>query len=162
MEDDPERLRVWRLTKPAYVPTAFDGRGASDFGGRWNPVGTPTIYTAEALSMAALELLVHLSAEAVRTMPYVAIPAWLPASSVETLAANELPDGWNAPSAPVALADIGKRWMSSGRSLALRVPSAIVPVERNVLVNPHHPQMASVQTGEPQPWLYDGRLVKTA
>ena len=162
MEDVPGLLRVWRITKPAYVKTAFDGRGASDFGGRWNPVGTPMVYTAEALSLAALELLVPLDAETVRTMPYMAIPALLPVSSVETLPLNDLPDGWNAASAPVALAEFGRRWAASGQSLALRVPSAIVPVERNVLVNPAHPRMPEMQTGEPQPWLYDARLVKRA
>lgn len=152
--------RVWRLTRPAYAATAFDGRGAADYGGRWNPVGVPTVYTAEALSLAALELLVHLDAEAVRQMAYVALPADLPKGAVETLAANELPPGWSATSAPVALAEIGRTWAASGRSLALRVPSAVVPVEWNVLVNPRHAGMDDVAVGEAVPWLYDSRLVK--
>ncbi|MBI5171468.1 MAG: RES domain-containing protein [Candidatus Melainabacteria bacterium] len=39
----------------------MDGEGARLFGGRWNSPGLPAIYTSSHLSLAALELLVHLN-----------------------------------------------------------------------------------------------------
>jgi RES domain-containing protein len=42
--------------------------------------------------------------------------------------------------------------------VALRVPSVIVPGEFNYLLNPAHPQFASVKIGKSEPFLFDPRL----
>src|SRR4051812_35418228 len=44
---------------------AWNYQGAFVTGGRWNPGGTAMIYTAQSLSLACLEVLVHLTAESV-------------------------------------------------------------------------------------------------
>ena len=53
-------VRVWRLCKSKHA--AFDGEGARLAGGRWNRRGTAVVYASESLSLAALELLVHVDA----------------------------------------------------------------------------------------------------
>ena len=50
----------WRIIKARYAKSAFDGEGARQFGGRWNSPGVPIIYTSSSMSLAALEMLVHL------------------------------------------------------------------------------------------------------
>lgn len=42
---------------------------------------------------------------------------------------------------------IGDAWIESGRSVVLSVPSAVVSIERNVLLNPTHPDMSRIQIG---------------
>lgn len=42
------------------VRAASDYTGAMAAGGRWNPIGTPMLYAAQHLSLACVEVLVHL------------------------------------------------------------------------------------------------------
>ena len=42
------------------VRLAANYSGAMEAGGRWNPPGTPMLYTAQQLSLACVEILVHL------------------------------------------------------------------------------------------------------
>lgn len=60
-------------------------------------------------------------------------------------------------------AALGKSGLTTqGRSAALRVPSAIVPLEFNLVLNPAHPDFDfdQVQDGEPEPYSLDPRLGK--
>ena len=52
---------AWRIVRAARVNSAFAGEGARIYGGRWNSRGTAVIYVSEHESLAALELLVHLT-----------------------------------------------------------------------------------------------------
>ncbi|MEZ4265911.1 MAG: RES family NAD+ phosphorylase [Myxococcota bacterium] len=77
---------------------------------------------------------------------------------VEELAMGALPAGWERrPPGPESQA-MGRQWFDSRRSLALGLPSIIVPAERIVLLNPQHPEFASVRVGVPQPLSFDSRL----
>jgi RES domain-containing protein len=52
---DPEPLILWRAYVPRWSYLPLSGEGAARFGGRWNPVGAPTIYAARELSTAWAE-----------------------------------------------------------------------------------------------------------
>lgn len=149
-------MRVWRLCKKAHA--AFDGEGARRVGGRWNRRGTPVVYASQSLSLAALELLVHAD-PAFLPGDLVAIPADVPdALTVESIEAADLPRDWRRYPAPEALADRGSDWARSGRSPVLSVPSAVVPLERNFLLNPAHPDFRRIRAGKPEPFHFDTRL----
>jgi RES domain-containing protein len=154
---DPRRaLRVWRLCKRAHA--AFDGEGARLAGGRWNRRGTRMVYTAGSLSLAALEMLVH-SEASLLPADLVAIPADIPASvGIEPLDQSRLPSDWRLNPAPDALAALGDDWIASARTSVLAVPSAIVPVERNYLLNPAHPDFGKIQRGAPEAFSLDPRF----
>lgn len=149
-------MRVWRLCKQKHA--AFDGEGARLAGGRWNRRGTPMIYTSESLSLAALEILVH-GDPALLPPDLVAIPADIPDSiRIEPLDDDSLPRDWRRTPAPDSLAKIGSAWAASARTPVLSVPSAVVPRERNYLLNPEHPDFVKIRKGDPQPFSLDPRL----
>ncbi|MDQ6435981.1 RES domain-containing protein [Mesorhizobium sp. LHD-90] len=54
-ELQPPGLTLWRAFVPRWSYLPLSGEGAARFGGRWNPVGAPTIYAARELSTAWAE-----------------------------------------------------------------------------------------------------------
>jgi RES domain-containing protein len=149
----------WRIVKSARAATAFDGEGARLYGGRWNSPGLAVVYTAENVSLAALELLVHLQ-ESALLASYSLLPATFPAGLVSALETAALPARWNAYPGPARLRELGDAWLAERRSAVLAVPSAVVPAERNYLLNPAHPDFRKVTLGPPQRFAFDRRLAK--
>jgi RES domain-containing protein len=128
-------MRVWRLAPALYPP--FDCEGARRAGGRWNSPGLPVMYSSQHLSLAVLESLVHYD---IAFLPdnLVAYALDLPDGAVQEVDAAALPSGWAADPLHAAARAVGDRWLRDGASLALAVPSAVIPEERNVLLNPRH------------------------
>ncbi len=52
---DAASVILWRAFVPRWAYLPLSGEGAARFGGRWNPVGEPTIYAARELSTAWAE-----------------------------------------------------------------------------------------------------------
>jgi RES domain-containing protein len=150
-------IRAWRLCRLRFASKPLDGEGARVAGGRWNPRGTPMVYCASTLSLAALECLVHFDLSEAPA-DYVAIPADIPDDVVERLDVTRLPKRWRDTPPPAELAGIGHRWVREQRSSVLQVPSAIVPEEPNYLIDPGHPDAARIETGPPRPFQFDPRL----
>jgi RES domain-containing protein len=147
-------LTVYRIGSSRY--TANDGAGAKLHGGRWNRKGTATIYTSQSVSLCALEVLVNSSA-----LPtgLVVIEIDIPdAIRVRTLKVSELSGAWDDPIPSDSTRDIGTRWIRSGETAILSVPSSIVPRERNYLLNPAHPEFARIRFAAPEPFRFDPRL----
>lgn len=55
MPEPSPPLELWRAFVPRWAHLPLSGEGAARFGGRWNPVGVPTIYAARELSTAWAE-----------------------------------------------------------------------------------------------------------
>jgi RES domain-containing protein len=134
---------VYRIAKKKYIED-LTGIGARLYGGRWNRKGTGLIYTSESRALALVEFLVN--------VPFSMLPSKLYIATVEIedqirpieIPLGELPKNWRKFPAPEELAEIGSKWAVSNKSLALRVPSAVVPHEFNILLNPSHPDIRHV------------------
>lgn len=148
---------VWRITTARFAQTAFSGEGARLYGGRWNPKGWEVVYTAESQSLALLELMVQ---DAPLRAHYVLIPAQLPANLPEMrIEVDQLPQDWRNIDARDALQALGLAWLEGGQTALLNVPSAVVPAERNLLINPRHPDFSRIVIGEVQSLQTDTRLL---
>jgi RES domain-containing protein len=157
--------QIWRIATdtPDYTADDRTGEGARRTGGRWNRKGVPVLYCAESIALATLETFVHLDSGSLplnRYLVRIDVPdnLW---DQADLLPSSSLTVGWDAePPGKVSL-DIGDAWLNSlGGSLLLRVPSVIVPLEINVLINPHHPDVTGLTFTKERKWTYDARMVK--
>jgi RES domain-containing protein len=152
-------MKGWRITKQKHARTAFSGEGARQYGGRWNSPGVPMVYVAESQSLAVLEMLVHLDAPALLEK-YVFLEVEFDASLVTDLDRPSLPKNWQSDPVPEAIQAIGDRWILSGDSAVLRVPSVLVPGESNFLLNPRHADFGKISISRPQAFRFDPRLAR--
>lgn len=141
-------MRAWRLTRRPYAD--LSGEGARIAGGRWNSPGLPAVYLAAEASLALLEVRVHLD------LPFDLLPADyvymevdLSGLAVEDIALPDTSDECRS---------LGDEWLGSLRTPILRVPSAIVPFSRNILLNPRHPAAAGATIEGIHPCAFDQRL----
>jgi RES domain-containing protein len=89
----------------------------------------------------------------------VAITIDAPDDASEIVDAVSLPLGWERVPDHAACRDIGDAWLREGRSLALRVPSAPIPEEPNVILNPRHAAASSVRVVGERRFFFDPRLL---
>lgn len=149
-------MRLWRITQPKYALDRLCA-GAALYGGRWNPIGHPALYCGASVAITALEKLVHLGSGPRPSMVLVAID--MPdAGTIYEPGVDHLPSGWNTlPTSPAAQA-FGGAWLLSKTSLAMRVPSVILPEESNIVINPQHPAYPQVTLSVLRPFAFDMRL----
>ncbi|MBL6079565.1 RES family NAD+ phosphorylase [Belnapia sp. T18] len=153
---------AWRIATdtPDYEADDLSGAGAKQSGGRWNERSLPMLYASENRALACLETVVHLNAGGLpfnRYLVEIAIPEALWTAAQQETPAS-LPVGWDAQPAGRASIAFGTRWLRAGRSALLILPSAIVPEEQNILINPQHPASAGIVARKIRRWLYDARL----
>jgi RES domain-containing protein len=136
---------AWRLCRRPHAD--LTGEGARLFGGRWNKPGRPVVYLAEHPALAALEVRVHLD------LPFELLPVDF------VLMRVGVPDD---PDTAFAVEQdtvaTGDAWLAEARSVALRVPSVLIPHAWNVLLNPRHPEAAQALIQDTEPFGFDPRL----
>jgi len=116
-------------------------------------------YASDSIALAALEVLAHLQSTAV-LQAYSLVSVRFPEESVEVLDPAALPARWRRFPSPSENQAIGDRWVADGRSLILRVPSALIPDAANFLINPSHREFHQVVVGRPERFAFDPRLLK--
>jgi RES domain-containing protein len=151
---------AWRIVQAHVAERAFSGEGARRYGGRWNSKGYAVIYTSSSISLAILEVLVHIPIYDILE-EYVYIPVKFGKKLSRALKPDELPENWKKDPSPQAIKQIGDSWVESQGSVILEVPSAIVPTEKNFLVNPAHTDFNKLKIGTPTKLEFDPRLLKS-
>lgn len=149
-------MQLWRIALATHA--AFDGEGARRYGSRWTPKGLAVVYASATLSLAALERFVHTDPDLEPTNLValrVDLEDSLPIHSVEV---EQLPGDWRHYPAPEPLGRFGGDWLAATRWVALSVPSAVIPHERNYLLNPAHADFRRLVIGRPEPFSFDPRM----
>jgi RES domain-containing protein len=140
----------------------FSGNGSLKTSGRWHHKGTQVPYASEHPGVSVLEKLVWLdSYKRARESNYVLLFLELdPAEHLEPLNEVDLPNNWNTFPHPEATRHLGTQWFEEERSVVLAVPSAVLPVAKNYLINPFHPDFHDLERGEPVSFSWDARLLQ--
>jgi RES domain-containing protein len=145
---------LYRFTSEKYS-TDVSGEGAKRFGGRWNSKGIPVLYTSAAISLSLLELLVHsASYDELKSKRLVTIET--PEKLLENLPSNKLKKKWQTDIGYCRF--IGDSFLLEKKSLLMKIPSAIIPEEYNVLINPLHSDFKKISVKSAKVFEFDARL----
>lgn len=154
--------KAWRIIRKKRLTDAFTGEGARLGGGRWNHAGMPVVYVSETLSLAAMELFVHFTRKDIKlSKSLIAIPLEIPDSlKITVVSINDLKADWRISPPSNSTKDIGTEWAQKCISPVLRVPSAVIPHEFNLVLNPKHNDFKMIKIGKQQPFILDERMWK--
>jgi RES domain-containing protein len=144
---------AYRISNPLYRDD-LSGTGAKLYGGRWNSVGVPLLYLASTISLAWLEMLVHLQ-YGDKSTDFALLQIELP-DTAHPLQLNNLKENWQQDLDYTQF--IGDEFVRAKQRLLLKVPSAVVPEEQNWLVSPLHPDFKKTTIVSTKIFRFDERL----
>lgn len=150
-------MRVYRITKTQYAQD-LNGTGAKLFGGRWNHIDTPCIYTSESIALAVLEFSVNVNIDFIPRALSVATFE-IDESFIKEVKIKKLPGDWQEIPAPFSTKDFGTKLLKNGTPI-IKIPSTVIPLEFNYLINPFfdkgHFKLVKVED-----FIYDLRIKTT-
>jgi RES domain-containing protein len=135
---------VYRITSVKYKDSTLTGIGAEKVGGRWNEVGTRAVYCSENISLALLEYYVH--SDNVANLPKEILIAKIEFPDEFVIQELEvLPERWNQYPYSSKTTKVFTSLSKSRDFFALKVPSTIVGLESNIILNPLHKDFGKVE-----------------
>lgn len=128
-------MEVFRICKEEYAGSLASSGSAN----RWNLRGQYVIYAGSSRSLSTLELVVHRSSVIpIARYKVMVISIADDDDLIHHIRINELPEKWRTLAAYSVLQDIGSKWYANQKSLVLKVPSAVIPLEYNYVINTEH------------------------
>ena len=115
------------------------------------------VYASDSLSLAMLEILVHVP-RATLLQPLLGMKLEVNEKFVLRLDRKSLPSDWDSYPFSRKTQSIGDNWVARCESLALFVPSAVVPVQYNLLINPRHIAARTLRIAERRAVSFDSRF----
>ena len=146
---------VSRISNELYKED-ISGNGAAINGSRWNSKGTRLLYTGEYISLVILESLVHLRTIDIPEKQYL-LQIELPDVDFSEIKLAKIKDNWQQHLAYTQW--MGDQFVSANQSLILKVPSAVIPMEYNYIINTRHPDFQNnVTLVRTEDYFWDERL----
>lgn len=150
---------LYRLAKTQYAKD-LSGKGAELVGGRWNSKGHAMVYTCESRALCTAEIAVHTPLGIIPndfSLITIHVPGGLPLEEVKIA---DLPESWRIFPYGSYTQALGDVFIKNKKSLLLRVPSAVVQGDFNILINPDHKEFGKVRIEKTESFLFDERLFK--
>lgn len=156
-------MRIYRLNHKDHKNSPFSGGGAARYPGRWNTAGVPAVYCSTSVALAFVEMLVNAPMMKFQIAEglFDLVVAEFDERRIKAIQIDEMPANWNSYPHPQATQALGAAWLRDKKVLALSVPSAVFEQDRNIVLNPGHPDFKSKCKIISQPtFLAELRLVK--
>jgi RES domain-containing protein len=151
---------IYRIAHADYAKEIWVGNGGLFSAGRWNIAGKRIVYAASSLALAQLEVLAHIPDR--MTAPPLVLGIGIAPDDlyVEEIHLESLPEQWRRYS-PYSreLQAMGDDWLKRRASCIFQVPSAVSIFDKNILINPEHPDFKRLESHAAQPHIIDPRLL---
>ena len=147
-------MLVYRIVHKKYSKNLF----ASGLKGRWNSCGSKVIYSAKSIPLAFLENMIRRQGVGFNDdfkIMIIEIPDSLEISEVK---ASELNEGWRDPNDYSVCVEVGDLWYSLGKTIALKVPSAVLVESNNYVINAEHAEFRRIKLLETTSLVPDERI----
>ena len=131
---------------------------ASGMRGRWNSAGNKVLYAAESIPLAFLENMVRRQGVGFNNdfrIMFISVPDPV---SMELISMDGLNPAWRNPNDYSACLPLGDKWYQDGKSIALKVPSAVMPEAFNYVINTLHMEYSKVELVEVTNLVPDPRI----
>lgn len=147
-------MEVYRITHINWAgKLKASGRAA-----RWNSDGKFVIYTASSRALACLENVVHRSGEGLNSL-FKIVTIDIPEDvSVEKVSLEDLSQNWFEFNNYPECQKVGNLWLGKAFSCVLEVPSAVIPDEKNYILNTNHQEFEKVSIKNVDDFKFDPRL----
>ena len=146
---------IYRLCNEAYK-NDISGAGAKITGGRWNSIGIPVLYTTENISLAVLEILVNTGMNLI-PLSYYLLKIEISSNIHPLIITKEkLKKEWKDDIEYTKW--MGSKFCKAGKSLFLKVPSAVVDAECNYIFNTQHKDFKKIKVSYAKKFNFDNRL----
>lgn len=148
---------LWRLYRAQHGP-GLDGIGGLFSEGRWHARGERVVYFGSSAAIVVLERLAHTDPDLLpNDLRLGCFEFSRPASELKVENLVELPAGWTQDDSLTR--STGKLWRSKQPTCVLLVPSAILPEETNIVLNPLHADAKHLRLVREREFQFDTRLV---
>ena len=147
-------MLVFRIVHKLYAHSLF----ASGMRGRWNSSGNKVVYASETVALALLENMIRRQGVGFNSdfkIMFIEIPD---DTVIESVTETDLEAGWRDPNDYSQCQPLGDRWFGAGKALVLKVPSAVMPLSYNFVVNTLHPDYSDVALVEVTDLVPDPRI----
>lgn len=150
-------MEVFRICRDKYAKQ-LNTSGAAN---RWNLDNEFVLYASGARSLAALEMVVH-RASIQPQVPYKVMVISIPDDPTYYHHVNlaDHPRSWTSLDQYSFTQRAGSEWYRAQEKLVLKVPSAVIPMEHNYIINTRHPDFTSqVALLRSEDYFWDSRLM---
>lgn len=150
-------MEVFRISKEEYSISLLSSGSEN----RWNLKGQYVLYNGSSRSLSSLELIVHKGAVKPTFLYKVMVISIADDDYlIKQIKIKDLPTNWRSLAAYSVLQKIGSDWYKKQESLVLKIPSAIIPLEYNYIINVEHPDFhTKVKLVRTEDYFWDSRLL---
>jgi RES domain-containing protein len=149
---------VYRISQSRYAHSLNPPAIAA----RWNSAGQRIVYSGGTLALSCLEMLVHKNGASLASGDFsvstIRIDDLLTINEITCEELQRQHDQWHQLVNYPVTQEIGDKWLRDGTSAILKVPSAIIDLEYNYLINPDHPDFSKVTIAAVSRFTFDPRL----